>query len=259
MTPPEQIADLYERHRRESSHGRARVDAPAPLCLQWDHSAGGQGEVMFDRYIPLGLDCEVIVQLRRLTGNKQAHVFDWQWVDHQAFIRILRTDFADYFQLPNLVLSEDRRHLLDTATNVEFHHLFPVAIDGTIVPQRIAREYPKVRERTEYLLRRWRETTSSQLTALYVRRDPYDDISDKKVVEMRDVLRECYPSHRFAVLLVRDAAAPGAEDLGDDIAELADGAYVAGMPVRLPRTEYWQGDDATWDRLFPKMHELRPM
>ena len=113
---------------------------------------------MFDRYVSLGFDCEPIVQLRRLTGVSQAQVLDWQVLPHQALLGVLATDFDGYFELHNLVLGEDRRIVVDTATGVQIHHLFTPDLDGRIPPQRIARDYPRVRSRQEYLLRRWHES-----------------------------------------------------------------------------------------------------
>jgi hypothetical protein len=212
---------------------------------------------MFDRYIGLGLNCEVVVQLRRLTGNPQANVFDWQRFSRAALIHTLRTDFADYCQLPNLALGEDRRHVADTTRDIEFHHLFTANLDGTIMPQRIAREYPKVRARADHLIQRWRETVRSSQTVLYVQRDPCDELTAEDVVDLHDAIRECYPAHRFAILWARDPVVPEAASLGADIVELAEGVYVAGIPVKQPRLVFWQGDDAAWDRIFPKLAELR--
>jgi hypothetical protein len=214
---------------------------------------------MFDSYVGLGVDCEVVVQLRRLTGNEQANVFDWQWVEHESLVHVLRTNFADYFRLPNLVLSEDHRNVVDTATGLSFHHLFTPDPDGTIPQSRLAREYPRLRARTEHLLRRWQRTADSPCAALYVRRDPYEFFTADQLVQLRDVMRQRFPAHRFALLWVRDAAAPGVEALGGGVAELAKGVYVAGLPVVEPRHENWQGDDAAWDRLFPDLRQLRPL
>jgi hypothetical protein len=139
--------------------------------------------------------------------------------------------------------------VLDTATGLEFHHVFTPNFDGTLIAQRIPREYPKVRARADYLLGRWRETVSSDLSVLYVRRDPFEEFTADHLVELRDVLRECHPSHRFALLWVR------AEGTGD-VSELADGVYVTAVPVAQPRTVRWQGEDPPWDRLYPKLQAL---
>jgi hypothetical protein len=212
---------------------------------------------MFDRYIALGLNCEVVLQLRRLSGNPEANVFDWQRFSPAALIHTLRTDFADYCRLPNLALGEDRHYIVDTTRDIEIHHLFTANLDGTIMPQRIAREYPKVRARADHLIQRWHETVRSSLTVLYVLRDPCEELTAADVVDLRDVLRECYPTHRFAVLWARDPVVPEAAALGDEIVELAEGAYVAGIQVKQPRLEFWQGDEAAWDRVFPKLADLR--
>lgn len=205
---------------------------------------------MFDHYIGLGLNCEVAVQLRRISGCPQAHVFDWQLTLQPSLVHVLRTDFADYFQLDNLVVTENRQHVLDTATGLEFHHLFTQNFDGTILPQRMVREYPKIRARADHLLRRWRETVASDQSALYVRRDPEDELTADDMVELRDVLRECYPSHRFAVLWARDVYDE------EGVTQLDDGIYEAQVPVLQPRLDLWRGDAAAWDRLYPQLQRL---
>jgi hypothetical protein len=214
---------------------------------------------VFDRYVGLGVDCEVVVQLRRVTGQSQAQVFDWQLLPHTSLVGVLRADFVDYFQQANLVLSEDRKHVLDTLTAIEFHHLFTPNFDGTILLQRIGREYPDVRARMDHLLRRWRETLNSELSVLYVRRDPFDEFTAEELFELRDVLRASAPTHRFALLWARDPEAAGAQELADQVVELGDGVYAAGVAVAQPRDVLWRGDDTAWDRLYPKIRELRPV
>jgi hypothetical protein len=45
----------------------------------------------------------------------------------------------------------------------------------------------------------------------------------------------------------------------ETIAELAEGVHVTEMGVPEPRETYWQGDDADWDRLVPRLRELSPV
>jgi hypothetical protein len=216
---------------------------------------------VFDHYIGLGVDCESVVQLRRLTGT-QACVFDWQRLNQEPLIRILRADFHGYFQLDNLVVSPNRHYVIDADLDMDIYHLFTTDFDGTINAQRIPREYPKVRARQEYLLARWRRMVGSAESALYVRRDPYNLFTAENMLEFRDVMRERYPTHRFAVLWVRAPETP-AEDAADvgagPIVDLAEGVYVTEMAVPEPRETYWQGDDAAWDRLIPHLRQLSPV
>lgn len=209
---------------------------------------------MFDHYIRMGVDCEVVVQLRRLTGCTQAQIFDWHVSHHESLMHVLRTDFADYLQLPNLELSPDGRHILDTATGLELHHLFRAKPDGTLLPHRVAPDYPLVRDRADHLLRRWRATVGSSASALYVRRDPYDEMTVEELLDLHKVLRDQYPGHRSALLWVRSTKVPGGPE--GTVDELADGVYVARMPVLQPRAVYWQGDDAAWDQLFSRLLEI---
>ncbi|MEH1123014.1 DUF1796 family putative cysteine peptidase [Micromonospora sp. CPCC 206061] len=214
---------------------------------------------MFDNYIGLGFDCEVTAQLRRLTGRQQAHVFDWYISDHAALAHVLRTDFADFFQRDGLVVTEDRRYVRDEPSGLRVRHIFRSGPDGLMRPELVAEDYPQLRARADHLLGRWRTTTRSARAVLYVRRDPYDTFTHEQLVELRDVLRDRNPGHRFALLWARDAALPDVAALGGEVALLADGLYMAGLPVPQPRTVHWQGDGAAWDRLFPKLAGLRPL
>jgi hypothetical protein len=215
---------------------------------------------VFDRYIGLGFDCEVVAQLRRLTGRHQAQVLDWYVSSHAALTHVLRTDFAGFLQLGNLVVDHEQpRYVRDTDSGLLVSHVFAAGPAGRMLPELVARDYPRVRARADHLLRRWRKTTGSRQAVLYVRRDPYDAFTADQLVELRDVLRDRHPTHRFALLWARDSAAPGAPAPGDEVAELADGVYVAGLPVPQPRSVHWDGDDAAWDRLFPKLARLRPL
>jgi hypothetical protein len=211
---------------------------------------------MFDHYIGLGVDCESVVQLRRTTGT-QTCVFDWQRMNQEPLMRLLRDDFAGYFQLENLVVSPNRHYVYDTEFELDIYHLFSTDFDGTVNPQRIPREYPKVLARQEYLLARWRAMVASTESALYVRRDPYNRFTAENMLEFRDLLRERYPTHRFAVMWVRSPEVGVPAD--ETIAELAEGVHVTEMGVPEPRETYWQGDDADWDRLVPRLRELSPV
>jgi hypothetical protein len=214
----------------------------------------GHSRLVFDRYSPLGINCEVTAQLRRLAGSP-ASVFDWHYLRHDSLAQILRGDFADYLQLPNLVLPEHQRHVVDVASGVEIHHLFTQRIDGTIMPQAIPREYPRVRARADHLIRRWRETVTSTSSVLYVRHDANIELTGSTMVELRDIMRECYPAHRFALLWLRAPDAPGAAALTERPVTLADGVYTAALPAP-GRPVDWRGDDAAWDRLFAHLGRL---
>lgn len=214
---------------------------------------------MFDSYIGLGFDCEATIQLRRLTGRDQAHVFDWHLSSHEALTHLLRTDFAGFFDRENLVVTEDRRYVRYEPSGLRVRHLFRPDRDGLMRPELVDQDYPELRARAEHLLERWRATTRSARAVLYVRRDPYDAFTAEQLVELRDVLRDHHPGHRFALLWARDAALPDVAALDGEVAELADGLYMAGVPVPQPRAVHWQGDDAAWDRLFPKLAQLRPL
>jgi hypothetical protein len=209
---------------------------------------------MFDVFAGLGMTCEVTWQLRRLTGRPQAHLFDWQLTPHEALVRLLRIDFADYFQRPNLVLSENRTHVLDTATGLQFHHLFTENLDGTVLERRMASDYERLRARADHLLQRWRDTARSARAALYVRRDPDDEFTAEQLVELRDVFRECYPGHRFALLWARNLGTGRV-----DVTEVVPGVYEADVAVAEPRAVRWHGDDDAWDRVFPISRGLRPL
>lgn len=210
---------------------------------------------MFDHYIGLGYNCEVVWQLRRLSGKGQANVLDWHVVSHEALVHVLRSDFADYLQFENLVLSEDGQYVLDQATGAQVYHVFPTTPDGIYVQEPIAAAFRRVRARADHLLHRWHETVISPRPALYVRRDPEGYYAERDLIELRDVMREQYPSHQFAILWARDAPA----GVGSAIQELAEGLYAADIHVARPSEELWHGDDAVWDRVFPAMTELRPL
>jgi hypothetical protein len=208
---------------------------------------------MFDRFIGLGFDCEVVAQLRRLTGDERAQVLDWQVVPHESLVHVLRTDFADYLQRPNLVLSEDGEYVLDTATGIQIYHLFPTTPGSLSVRLPWAPAFPQVRARADHLLRRWRETVDSPLDVLYLRRDPEGVFTEPQMVEIRDAMRERYPAHRFALVWAHDA--PAGEPTV--VRELGEGLYAAGIHVAQPAAVHWRGDDAAWDSAFPALTNIR--
>ncbi|RKN05350.1 papain-like cysteine peptidase [Streptomyces radicis] len=193
----------------------------------------------FDACVGLGYHCESTYQIRRITGEERAHVFDWLDLDLDAVIDAIAHDFRTVLGEGGPAVAPDGSHVVDRRARIRFYHDFHPGPSGTLDAADVQRQLPGVRGKFAFLADRWRELAASRRRVLYVHQDIYDEATPADLARLREAIATRHPGHRFAVLWLRRARDP----------EGPPPPGVVGARVGL-REGRWQGDDAAWDRAF---------
>jgi hypothetical protein len=194
----------------------------------------------FKHHVSLGNYCETAYQIRRRTGARQAHFFDWLVTPFAALMQVLETDFAGVFLRENLHPHDNAHTVIDTANGLLFHHDFTRNDQGEVTEETIDREYTVARAKVQFLQQRWRSVTRGEDRVLYVivGNETPDDI-----LRLQTLMRGKYPGHDFTLLWARRPGAPGFESDPEGIVQ-------AVVPFGVAGPTEWQGDDAAWDAAF---------
>lgn len=194
----------------------------------------------FDVCVGLGQHCESTYQLRRILGQQSAQFFDWLEID-LVFVRdAIATDFADVLRPGRLALTTDGAGALDFGAGIEFYHEFTARDGAVLTVADIEAQRPAVREKYDFLARRWRELTASPQRVLYVRQDANGVEKVEDIRELRDLIADRYPGHDFAILWLGRTPPADLDTLPPDITF----REIPLLPGR------WQGDDDAWDAVF---------
>lgn len=193
--------------------------------------------MLFDYVISLGNYCETAYQIRRLTGNEKAYFFDWLVTPADGLIIALESDFRQVFLRQNLELWHGGESIIDTATNILFHHDFSRDVNGKISPETIDVEYPERRRKIEFLIERWNNDLREG-TTLFVWAD---NVSECTFSRVACALKRQFPAafHHFLLILSPDTPRFSTE-LGENVTL---GPAIAAPPG----PEMWKGVDKAWD------------
>ncbi|WP_394939314.1 DUF1796 family putative cysteine peptidase [Psychromicrobium sp. YIM B11713] len=200
---------------------------------------------LHDLCVGLGQHCESSYQIRRITGQQQAHFFDWTGVTLDNVIRIIDADFPVLLRSGRVVPKPDGRGARDLDTWLSYIHDFIPQPGATLTLDDVEEQLPKVREKFIFLAERWRAMAASDARVLYIRQDPegIENVTDLR--RLQETIARRFPGHRFAILWLRREAPEHVEELPPGIAY----REVPLLPGR------WEGDDAAWDELFASLPE----
>jgi len=184
----------------------------------------------YDHVISLGRACQPAYQIRRLTGVRSAHVFDWIITPDDALIQWISSDFDGFFQRERLALGPDQC-VIDRPTRTRFVHEFPPGTDIDAVFDENAARYAA-------LIERWRVLLRSGARVLFVRQHEGDH-ARSTALRLRDLLSEKAPQLPFDLLCLTEN-------------EQSDWGAARIVNQRLPQPEpyVWTGDDAAWERIL---------
>jgi hypothetical protein len=205
----------------------------------------GNGMARYDLCVGLGQHCESTYQIRRITGQRHAHFFDWLEIDLEFVQKAIETDFRGLLLPGRMALTTDGPGALDLDAGIAFHHEFTARPGADLTVADVEDQLPAVREKMAFLATRWRELAASRARVLYVRQNTKDVESVADVCLLRDTIADRYPGHDFAILWL-------CRSLPEDVHKLPMGiAYreVGLVPGR------WQGDDAAWDAVFGSLSD----
>jgi Putative papain-like cysteine peptidase (DUF1796) len=81
---------------------------------------------MYDNHVSLSINCESTYQLRRITGQASANVFDWVVIPYPCLVNTITADFEGFFRWENLSLAGTGEYVIDVSFGLRYYHFFRV-------------------------------------------------------------------------------------------------------------------------------------
>jgi hypothetical protein len=166
------------------------------------------GTRRYDRIVSIGSNCEVTWNLRNHFEISEAYPFDWWVTPYHALLALLDANFGGLFELENLVVTPDRRTVVDKRLNILHQHDFPRDEQGFVDVDGFAGQIPALREKFAYLAARFVNDLSGK-EVLFIRNrcgnDPkylvgdYGDLQPAQCVEICDRLKRLLPNTKFDI------------------------------------------------------------
>jgi len=206
----------------------------------------------YEKFISLGLNCEISFQLRRLQGGDiDSYIFSWADLRSMgALLDCLRQGPA-IFEAPMTPLTIDMLHL--ARHKVSFHGktkledmLLP---DGTYDPQKLELSRREIISRHTYLFSKFNTVMDSGKSILFLLKPrPEFDSCDpgyvrQSAIDVRDLLRKQHPNSVFDVLVLQEQKYQEPNWSLENI----QNRYLAHFA---PNSTSWDADIPSWDAIF---------
>jgi hypothetical protein len=185
------------------------------------------------RVISLGRGCQPAYQIRRITGETAAHVFDWIITPDYALLQSIRYGLSGWFDA-------DRLRPMDDGT-IEDHFLGARFLHEFQGPGDFAEKHARHAARIAHLVARWQSLMESRQNVLFVRQHFERDDMVATADELFRSLTEAAPQLKFRILYL-------VEPSRFDDRSVVEGVTFRALHQTAPYD--WRGDDACWDRLL---------
>jgi hypothetical protein len=189
-------------------------------------------------FVSLGCDCEVAHQIRRLTGDGAAFMFDWLITPIEA-CAVLCSDAADWLQPGNWELADEGRRVRDKATGLEFQHEFETVApeDPMIDVSKVEGHLAVARAKFRHLKQKTLDAIASTEELYLVRKEWWVDAAGAaaSAAAIVDTYSRLSPNVRVVVV----STVAHAEQVGE-----------RHLFLKIDPGAEWTGDDASWDRVF---------
>lgn len=185
----------------------------------------------YDQIVSLGRACQPAYQLRRLTGAKTAHVFDWIITPDEALVRWIKTDLDAFFARDRLVMGQDGV-VIDRPTGTQFIHEFPPGAE-------FEAGYRENASRLAMLAERWRDLLASDQRVLFVRQHGWGNDARSAALCLRDTLAVQAPRLRFDLLYLTP----------DEQGDWREPGIINRF-LRQPEPYEWTGDNNAWSEIL---------
>jgi len=185
----------------------------------------------YDQVVSLGRACQPAYQLRRLTGVKTAHVFDWIITPDKGLLRWLETDLDQFFARDRLTVDQ-RSVVIDQPTETQFLHEFPPGAD-------FEKAYEENAGRFAMLVERWRNLLASDQHVLFVRQHGWSNDARAAALRLRDTIAAQAPRLRFKLLYLTPDEQGDWREQG-----------IINRFLRQPEPYEWTGDDDAWGEVL---------
>ncbi len=194
----------------------------------------------YDQIVSLGRACQPAYQLRRLTGVKAAHVFDWIITQDEGLIRWIETDLDGFFSRDRLVADQDGV-VIDEPTGTQFIHEFPPGAE-------LETAHSENVGRFAMLVERWRDLLASDQRILFVRQHGWGNDARAVALRLRETIAAQAPRLRFDLLYLTP----------DEQGDWGEPGIINRL-LRQPEPYEWTGDDDAWREILGYPPRAAPM
>ncbi|RAS23412.1 DUF1796 family putative cysteine peptidase [Paraburkholderia bryophila] len=215
-----------------------------------EHVADAQvtPDLVVDRVVSLGSNCELTANLRRYFKADRTYPFDWWITPLDSITQLLETEFDGLFNPENLQVSTDGQTVICRKFNLLHHHDFSRDEQGKVIPA-LAEQLPGLREKFLSLKNRFMSDCATGRVLFVRNRSVFDSNlvaqepdSDESFRSLFKLLCKLFPQADIT-LLVTNVGKKGALDDGRILFD--------------EMTNYGDADDYTvspkgWDELFAR-------
>ncbi|HEY3799470.1 MAG TPA: hypothetical protein VGL58_14050 [Caulobacteraceae bacterium] len=186
----------------------------------------------------IGADCQVSHQIRRVTGDETAYLFDWL-ITPVGSCGALLGDDSDWFGSGNWEITADGMRVRDKGTGLEFQHEFPlIDVPGNLIDVAgVEGHLGEARAKYAHLKAKTLAALRSADDLVLIRREWWTD-AWRAAADAAAILETYSPLNPgLRLVLVSEAVT-------------ADCIYERYVLLKLEPGEAWTGDDRSWDRVF---------
>lgn len=203
----------------------------------------------FDHIISLGSFCQTAYQLRRLFGDRGAHVFDWWVTPSRALIDLLETGFSDLLLPENMrIVAEDAGEAVMCSRYglMHYHDFYNAKVKDKYNPFLVRAGCQSILPKYEHLVRKF---LSLEGKVLFVRvgggHVKYfghnSEIDENMYDRFTSALSRLNPNLEYHVLLMDVPIFGERPNLTfDSVSTYGEGAGI------------WSGSDAAWDQMLAR-------
>ncbi len=197
---------------------------------------------LYKHVVSLGAHCQPAHQIRRITQNETAHVFDWIISPHHGVTRVLKDRFDGFFDRSRLVRNPQNR-VVDRESGLQFLHDFQET-------EEIDSAYLEKREKYNHLVHRFLHLLAGTESVLFVRQHSESEKARERAIELSETIASAAPQLPFSLLYLTPLL-PGTPT------DWSDGRVIFRTMPR-PETRLWTGDDNAWDKALSDPLSVEP-
>jgi hypothetical protein len=194
---------------------------------------------MFDRYIPLGNNCEVAFQMRRVLGRDHSGFFNWNITSINSLSSLLRNDFSDILISHNISHSSGDL-FYDKSHDFHFHadFTFPDLNEDRMFEQKLI----IVKEKFEYFARKFRNLNNVGRVAFFYKTEETENIV-ANIINLTNFLSRYIDHSKFSLIIAMPF---------DHVPDIRDQNNIHYRPLaRLaPSWDAHDGHVSSWDKIF---------
>jgi hypothetical protein len=149
------------------------------------------------------------MNIRDYFGIQRAYPFDWWITPFQALWKLLENRFDDLFNIQHLEVSSDLLTVRDRYYNLLYHHDFERTEDDHVIPDRIERQIPLLKQKYNMLIHRFLNDLKGKRILFIRNRDgnishlerDATPMDENTFIQLYDLLERLFPGSALSLLI----------------------------------------------------------